>query len=85
MFPPLIFPHLVNSTQRREDMKKILEDHRVLKGYVDFIGAQYHKAIDHQEQGHDKQVNHNAAVGAIRCESTREDTAGVFLATIKMN
>lgn len=37
-------------------MKRVLEDHRVLKGYVDFVGAQFHKAIDDEQQGHDKQV-----------------------------
>lgn len=37
-------------------MKRVLEDHRVLKGYVDFVGAQFHRAIDDEQQGHDKQV-----------------------------
>lgn len=37
-------------------MKRVMQDHRVLKGYVDFVGAQYHKAIDDEQQGHDKQV-----------------------------
>lgn len=40
----------------REDMKRVLEDHRILTGYVDFVGAQFHKAIDHEQAGHDKQV-----------------------------
>ncbi|CAN0090429.1 unnamed protein product [Ectocarpus fasciculatus] len=38
-------------------MKRVLEDHRILTGYVDFVGAQFHKAIDHEQAGHDKQVN----------------------------
>ncbi|CAM9928579.1 unnamed protein product, partial [Ectocarpus sp. 12 AP-2014] len=42
---------------KREDMKRVLEDHRILTGYVDFVGAQFHKAIDHEQAGHDKQVN----------------------------
>lgn len=37
-------------------MKRVLEDHRVLKGYVDFVGAQFHRAIDDEQQGHDKQA-----------------------------
>lgn len=37
-------------------MKRVLEDHRILTGYVDFVGAQFHKVIDHEQAGHDKQV-----------------------------
>lgn len=37
-------------------MKKVLEDHRILKGYVDFVATQYLKAIDDEQQVHDKQV-----------------------------
>lgn len=37
-------------------MKKVVEDHHILKGYVDFVGNQYHKAIDEEQQVHDKQV-----------------------------
>lgn len=40
----------------REDMKRVLEDHRVLSGYVDFVSTQFHKAIDDEQLGHDKQV-----------------------------
>ncbi|CAB1115621.1 unnamed protein product [Ectocarpus sp. CCAP 1310/34] len=47
----------------REDMKRVLEDHRILTGYVDFVGAQFHKAIDHEQAGHDKQVTATGKVG----------------------
>ncbi|CAM9459794.1 unnamed protein product [Ectocarpus sp. 12 AP-2014] len=43
-------------SKSREDMRRVLEDHRILTGYVDFVGAQFHKAIDHEQAGHDKQV-----------------------------
>ncbi|CAM9251968.1 unnamed protein product, partial [Ectocarpus sp. 4 AP-2014] len=43
-------------SKSREDMKRVLEDHHILTGYVDFVGAQFHKAIDHEQAGHDKQV-----------------------------
>lgn len=49
-------PSVPDCSESREDMKKVLEDHCVLKGYVDFVGAQFHKAIDDEQQGHDKQV-----------------------------
>lgn len=37
-------------------MQKIVEDNQVLSRYVRFMGDQYHKALEDEQQQHDKQV-----------------------------
>eukprot|EP00903_Cladosiphon_okamuranus_P020583 g18894.t1 len=71
---------------KREHMKKVLEDHRVLKGYVDFVGAQFHKVIDDEQLGHDKQVNVLRAaeeIGEIEKSRVREEAKAEVLAAKK--
>eukprot|EP00752_Nemacystus_decipiens_P007835 g7000.t1 len=75
-----------HESSKREDMKRVLEDHRVLKGYVDFVGAQFHKAIDDEQQGHDKQVNVLRAteeIGEIEKSRVREEAKAEVLAAKK--
>lgn len=58
-----------NCREVREEMKRVLEDHQVLKGYVDFIRTQFHKAIDDEQTGHDKQVLRTAMFVALEWPS----------------